>query len=60
MNNHVNNIVKSSFYQLRNIAKIRKFLSYDMAKLLIHAFVSSKLDNCKEGSGNYADFDKHA
>jgi hypothetical protein len=46
MNNHVNNIVKSFFYHLRNIAKIGNFLSYDTAKLLIHAFVSSKLDNC--------------
>jgi hypothetical protein len=31
---------------LRNIAKIGIFLSYDTAKLLIHALVSSKLDNC--------------
>ena len=46
MTNHVNCIVKSAFYHLRNIARIRKFLSYDTTKLLIHAFVSSKLDNC--------------
>ena len=45
MSAHVNAIVKSGFYHLRNIAKIRNFLSRDTTKILIHAFVCSKLDN---------------
>ena len=43
---HVNCIVKSAFYHLRNIAKIRKFLSVDSTTCLVHAFVTSKLDHC--------------
>jgi len=29
-----------------NIAKLRKFLSYDTAKILMHAFVTSRIDSC--------------
>ncbi|CAH3130036.1 unnamed protein product [Porites lobata] len=36
----------SSFFHLRNIFKIRKFLSYDTCKTLIHAFVSTRIDYC--------------
>src|SRR6056300_91499 len=43
---HINNICKSSFYHLRNIAKIRKFISFQTTETLVHSFVSSKLDNC--------------
>ena len=43
---HIKNICKSSFYHLRNIAKIRKYLSQDTCKILVHAFISSKLDHC--------------
>ena len=37
---------KSAFYSIRNIYKIRKFLNLDTAKILVHAFVTSKLDHC--------------
>ena len=43
---HIKNICKSSFYHLRNIAKIRKYLSQDTCKILVHAFISSKIDHC--------------
>ena len=33
-------------YHLRNILKIRKYLTQDFAQILIHAFISSKLDYC--------------
>ena len=46
MARNVNNICKSSFYHLRNIAKIRKFISVETTEIIVHAFVSSKLDNC--------------
>ena len=42
----VNSVCKSAFYQLRNIARIRKYLSPKTTELLVHAFVSSKLDFC--------------
>ena len=43
---HVTNICKSSFYHLRNISFIRKYLSAATTELLVHMFVSSKLDYC--------------
>ena len=42
----VNSVRKSAFYQLRNIARIRKYLPPNTTELLVHAFVSSKLDFC--------------
>ena len=46
LDKHVTQICKSSFYSIRNISRIRKFLSLQTAKILVHAFVTSKLDNC--------------
>ena len=43
---HVTAVCKSSFFHLRNIFKIRKFLSYDTCKMLIHAFVTARIDYC--------------
>ena len=42
----VNSVCKSAFHQLRNIARIRKYLSPKTTELLVHTFVSSKLDFC--------------
>ena len=41
---HVNTIVKGAFYHIRNISKIRKYISKTTTEILIHSFVSSKLD----------------
>ena len=46
MSPNVNMICKSGYYYLRNIKRIRKYLSKDSAEKLIHAFVTSRLDNC--------------
>ena len=43
---HIKQVTKTAFYHLRNIARIRDFLSLDDAKTLIHAFVFSRLDYC--------------
>ena len=43
---HVKDVSKSSFFHLRNIFKVRKFLSYDASKILIHAFIKSRIDYC--------------
>ncbi|KXJ12154.1 Arachidonate 5-lipoxygenase [Exaiptasia diaphana] len=44
--NHIKMTCKSSFYHLRNISRIRKFLSVKSTEILVHSFISSKLDNC--------------
>ena len=36
----VASICKSSFYHIRNIARIRRFLSEENTKALVHAFVT--------------------
>ena len=43
---HVNKICKTSYYHLRNISKIRKYLTEETTEIFVHAFVSSKLDYC--------------
>ena len=43
---HFTKITKSAITEIRNIAKIRSFLSFSDAQILIHAFVSSHLDYC--------------
>ena len=43
---HVNNVRKCAFYHLRTISHIRKYLTMQTTEILIHAFVTSKLDHC--------------
>ena len=43
---HVNDVVNKLFYHLRTISRIRKYLSTQTTEILIHAFVTSKLDHC--------------
>ena len=42
---HVSNIVRSSTFHIRNIGKIRKYLNRNATEQLIHAFITSRLDN---------------
>ena len=46
MEQHITNTCKSGFYHLRNISRIRKYLSRQSAESLVHAFVTSRLDFC--------------
>ena len=46
LDDHVNKIIKTCFYHLWNIFKIRKYLSIDVTKFLVHALVTSRLDYC--------------
>ena len=39
-------VCKSALYSIRSISRIRTFLSMETTKTLMHALVSSKLDNC--------------
>ena len=46
MERQVSAICKSAFFHIRNISRIRKFLSVSSTKALVHAFVTCRLDNC--------------
>ena len=46
MNKHVNSFCKTAFYHLRTLATIRRFLSHKHCEILIHAFVTSRIDYC--------------
>ncbi len=45
MEDQVKKICQASYFHLRNIRSIRKYLSQENTEKLIHAFVSSRLDN---------------
>ena len=40
---HVSDICRSSFNQLRNLSKIRKYLTRESSEIAVHAFITSKL-----------------
>ena len=42
---HVNDVCKSAFYHCHTISHIRKYLLMQTTDILIHAFVTSKLDH---------------
>jgi hypothetical protein len=44
MDKHVDMTCKAANFHIRNIWKIRKFLNRNAAELIVHAFVTSKLD----------------
>ncbi|XP_072769508.1 uncharacterized protein [Nerophis lumbriciformis] len=43
---HIKSVTKTAFFHLRNIAKIRSILSTSDAEIIIHAFVTSRLNYC--------------
>jgi len=45
MTPHINSICRSCYIHVRNISKIRQHLSRDATEKLIHAFITSRLDN---------------
>ena len=46
MEQQINNICKAGFYHLRNISKVRSYLTKEVTEQLIHAFVTTRLDQC--------------
>jgi len=46
MEDHVTSVCRTSYFHLRNIGAIRKYLDSDSAAQIIHAFVTSRLDYC--------------
>ena len=46
MEHHVTAIFKAGFLRLRNISRRRKYISRHTAEILVHAFITSRLDFC--------------
>ena len=42
----ISKVCGAAFYHLHNIGRIRKFLSPDDTKPLVHAFITSRIDTC--------------
>ncbi len=49
--NHISHVIKTAFFHLRNIAKLRNMLSVSDAEKLVHAFMTSRLDYCNALQG---------
>ena len=45
MKPHIQQVVKSAWYHLRNLFQIRKYLTQSASETLVHAFITSRLDN---------------
>jgi len=43
---HTSKQCASAFYQLHNISRMRRFLTADTTKALVHEFVTSRVDFC--------------
>ena len=46
LNRQIASVCKFTFYSIRAISRIKKFLSLATAKTLVHALVTSKVDHC--------------
>ena len=46
LKNLIKNTTKCCFYKLHNLFKIRRFLSEEAAKSMVHTLITSKLDYC--------------
>ena len=46
MDTQINSIYKTALFHLYNIRRIRKFLNFECTKILVNAFVTSRLDFC--------------
>jgi len=46
LDRQIRSVVKTSFFQLRQLAKIKPFLSKQHFETVIHAFVTTRLDYC--------------
>ena len=43
---HIKNVTKTSFFHLRNISRVKPYLSQANTERVMHTFISSKLDYC--------------
>ena len=57
MRPHVNNITRSASFALKKISSIRKYMDSQSCEKRVHAFISSRLDNCNSLLINLPDKD---
>ena len=46
LDTHISSVTRTCLFHLRNIAKLRSIVSYPELEMIIHAFISSRLDYC--------------
>lgn len=46
LESHVKSLAQSCFFHLRNISRIRSFMSFNYLQRVIHALITSRLDYC--------------
>ena len=46
MRNHVDNVVRSCFFQIRQLRSVRRSSTGEALRTLVHAFISSRVDYC--------------
>ena len=55
---HISKVFKTSFFHLRNISALRKYITTDSCEKLVHSFVTSKLDYCNLLTSHFGRFTK--
>ena len=46
MSTHISKLCGVAFYHLYDIKRIRKYLSRESTEMLVHAFITSRVDYC--------------
>ena len=46
MSTHISKLCGVAFYHLHNIKRIRKYLSRESTEMLVHAFITARVDYC--------------
>ena len=46
MTSHINSVCRSASYAIHRIGKLRRYLDAGSTEKLVHAFISSRLENC--------------
>ena len=46
LKSHVNQVCRKSYFQLRNLGKLRQFFTQSSLEQLVHSFVTSQFDYC--------------